>query len=130
MTLSIQSVSKQYRRDFWGLRGFSLELNTGVLGLLGSNGDGIVFDFGIDICECGIQEHYRAKNAGDNTPYVCHLGHAVGKMLELGFNRQDPLVNSAAVCDCRWKLGTETPGWPPIPYTVLHNSNSKMEVSI
>ena len=40
MQLSIQSVSKQYRRDFWGLRGFSLELEAGVLGLLGPNGAG------------------------------------------------------------------------------------------
>lgn len=40
MHLSIQSVSKQYRRDFWGLRGFSLELESGVLGLLGPNGAG------------------------------------------------------------------------------------------
>lgn len=40
MNLSIQSVSKQYRRDFWGLRGFSLELTSGVFGLLGPNGAG------------------------------------------------------------------------------------------
>jgi ABC-type multidrug transport system ATPase subunit len=40
MNLSIRSVSKQYRRDFWGLRGFSLELQAGVLGLLGPNGAG------------------------------------------------------------------------------------------
>ena len=40
MNLSIQSVSKQYRRDFWGLRDFSLELGVGVLGLLGPNGAG------------------------------------------------------------------------------------------
>ncbi|MFZ5858488.1 MAG: ABC transporter ATP-binding protein [Chloroflexota bacterium] len=40
MKLSIQSVSKQYRRDLWGLRGFSLDLEPGVLGLLGPNGAG------------------------------------------------------------------------------------------
>jgi ABC-2 type transport system ATP-binding protein len=40
MNLSIQSVSKQYRRDLWGLRDFSLELEAGVLGLLGPNGAG------------------------------------------------------------------------------------------
>jgi len=40
MNLSIQSVSKQYRRDFWGLRDFSLDLEPGVLGLLGPNGAG------------------------------------------------------------------------------------------
>jgi len=40
MNLSIQNVSKQYRRDFWGLRSFSLDLGEGVLGLLGPNGAG------------------------------------------------------------------------------------------
>lgn len=40
MNLSIQNVSKQYHRDFWGLRDFSLELGAGVLGLLGPNGAG------------------------------------------------------------------------------------------
>jgi len=40
MKLTIKNVSKQYRRDFWGLRDFSLELGAGVLGLLGPNGAG------------------------------------------------------------------------------------------
>jgi len=40
MQLSIAGVGKQYRRDFWGLRDFSLELGSGVLGLLGPNGAG------------------------------------------------------------------------------------------
>lgn len=40
MQLTIDSVGKQYRRDSWGLRNFSLELGPGVLGLLGPNGAG------------------------------------------------------------------------------------------
>jgi ABC-2 type transport system ATP-binding protein len=40
MNLSIKNVSKKYRRNFWGLRDFSLELGIGVLGLLGPNGAG------------------------------------------------------------------------------------------
>jgi ABC-2 type transport system ATP-binding protein len=40
MKLMIENVSKQYRRDFWGLRSFTLELRQGVLGLLGPNGAG------------------------------------------------------------------------------------------
>jgi ABC-2 type transport system ATP-binding protein len=40
MNLSIKNVSKQYRRDVWGLCDFSLELGAGVLGLLGPNGAG------------------------------------------------------------------------------------------
>jgi ABC-type multidrug transport system ATPase subunit len=40
MNLSISHLSKQYRRDFWGLRDFELELGPGVTGLLGPNGAG------------------------------------------------------------------------------------------
>lgn len=40
MELKIENVSKQYHKDFWGLRDFSLRLGPGVLGLLGPNGAG------------------------------------------------------------------------------------------
>lgn len=40
MKLVISNLSKQYRRDFWGLRDFSLELGSGITGLLGPNGAG------------------------------------------------------------------------------------------
>jgi len=40
MQLTMDHVGKQYRRDFWGLRDFSLEISPGVLGLLGPNGAG------------------------------------------------------------------------------------------
>jgi ABC-2 type transport system ATP-binding protein len=38
--LKIDNVSKQYRKDIWGLHDFSLTLTPGVLGLLGPNGAG------------------------------------------------------------------------------------------
>jgi ABC-type multidrug transport system ATPase subunit len=37
MKLSIDNVSKRYRRDFWGLHNLTLNLEQGVLGLLGPN---------------------------------------------------------------------------------------------
>jgi ABC-type multidrug transport system ATPase subunit len=40
MRLTIERLSKQYRRDFWGLREFDLEVGPGVIGLLGPNGAG------------------------------------------------------------------------------------------
>lgn len=40
MKLTIEHLAKQYRRDFWGLRDFDLELTSGVIGLLGPNGAG------------------------------------------------------------------------------------------
>jgi ABC-type multidrug transport system ATPase subunit len=40
MKLTITTLSKQYRHDFWGLRDVDLELGPGVIGLLGPNGAG------------------------------------------------------------------------------------------
>jgi len=40
MNLSITNLGKQYRRDVWGLKDFSLEVGPGILGLLGPNGAG------------------------------------------------------------------------------------------
>ncbi len=40
MQLAIENVSKQYSKSVWGLRGFSLTLGPGVLGVLGPNGVG------------------------------------------------------------------------------------------
>lgn len=40
MQLNVRNLGKQYKRDFWGLKGFSLEINAGILGLLGPNGAG------------------------------------------------------------------------------------------
>ncbi len=40
MDLVIEGVGKQYQGDHWGLREFSLELGSGVLGLVGPNGAG------------------------------------------------------------------------------------------
>ncbi len=40
MKLVIENLSKQYQRDFWGLRDFSIEFDNGILGLLGPNGAG------------------------------------------------------------------------------------------
>jgi len=40
MQLSVHNLGKQYKRDFWGLKDFSLEIKAGILGLLGPNGAG------------------------------------------------------------------------------------------
>ncbi len=40
MLLTVNNLGKQYKRDVWGLRGFSLAIQPGILGLLGPNGAG------------------------------------------------------------------------------------------
>jgi ABC-2 type transport system ATP-binding protein len=40
MELIIDNVSKLYKGKIWGLKGFSIKIDTGILGLLGPNGAG------------------------------------------------------------------------------------------
>jgi ABC-2 type transport system ATP-binding protein len=40
MQLTITQLGKEYKRGFWGLKDFSLEIKPGILGLLGPNGAG------------------------------------------------------------------------------------------
>ncbi len=40
MNLVTSNLGKQYRRDLWGLKDFSLKVDPGILGLLGPNGAG------------------------------------------------------------------------------------------
>jgi ABC-type multidrug transport system ATPase subunit len=40
MKLTVTNLGKQYRRDVWGLKDFSLKVEPGILGLLGPNGAG------------------------------------------------------------------------------------------
>ncbi len=40
MKLNIDNLGKEYKKDFWGVRKFSLGVESGVLGLLGPNGAG------------------------------------------------------------------------------------------
>ncbi len=40
MQLTVNDLGKQYKRDFWGLKDFSLDIKPGILGLLGPNGAG------------------------------------------------------------------------------------------
>jgi len=40
MQLTVNNLVKQYKRDFWGLKDFSLDIKPGILGLLGPNGAG------------------------------------------------------------------------------------------
>ncbi|HND47368.1 MAG TPA: ABC transporter ATP-binding protein [Anaerolineales bacterium] len=40
MQLTINKLGKEYKRGFWGLKDFSLEIKPGILGLLGPNGAG------------------------------------------------------------------------------------------
>ncbi len=71
-----------------------------------------VFDAGVDISECAILKFFHAHGADEFAPNLCALDHLMGKVLNLGFSRSSTLAGGASVCDCRWKRGAQTNGWP------------------
>jgi hypothetical protein len=74
-------------------------------------GNGNIFDFGVDITECAIVKFYRTHGVEEEiVPYLCKLDHAMSKFLGLGFTRRGTLAEGAPICDCRWKRGAETIG--------------------
>ena len=82
-------------------------------------GDGIRFDYGIDITECGICKYYRAQGAPELTPYLCLSDAVVSEAFDRGLVRHKTLAEGKAVCDFRYKKGRPTyvaplrNGWPP-----------------
>lgn len=82
-------------------------------------GDGIRFDYGIDIQECGILKYYRAQGAPELTPYLCLSDAVVSEAFDRGLVRHKTLAEGAPVCDFRYKKGRPTyvaplrNGWPP-----------------
>lgn len=75
------------------------------------------YDFGMDIHECAIAKLFAANGAAPFTPYMCHIDHLIGSLLGLGFSRTSTLAEGGRVCDCRWKRGAETSGWPVLQVT-------------
>ncbi len=70
--------------------------------------------FGVDVTECAICKLFRTQRAEELVPYLCALDFAMGKRFDLGFTRNGTLAEGASVCDCRWKRGAETRGWPVV----------------
>ena len=94
---TIEGVGKRYRGDFWGLRGFSLEMGPGVLGLLGPNGAGKSTLMRI---LATITRPTEGRAAWDGADIVASLPHVPG----------DPEL---AVIHPTWKGKAEAdPQWP------------------
>jgi hypothetical protein len=82
-------------------------------------GDGVEFDYGLDITECGISKFYHAQGADELASYMCLSDHVVSQAFNRGLVRHKTLAEGAEVCDFRYKQGRETyvyplrDGWPP-----------------
>jgi hypothetical protein len=82
-------------------------------------GDGEMFDYGLDITECGICKFYHAQGADELAPYMCLSDYVVSRAFGRGLVRYKTIAEGAEVCDFRYKQGRETfvyplrDGWPP-----------------
>ena len=82
-------------------------------------GDGVEFDYGLDITECGICKFYRSMDAEELAPYLCLSDFVVSRAMDRGLVRYKTLAEGSEVCDFRFKRGRETfvnplrSGWPP-----------------
>lgn len=77
-------------------------------------GDGVSFDFGLDVIECAIYKFYKKQGAERYVRYLCLGDYPMFRALGVGFIRTQTIGNGADKCDYRFKKGGETPkGWPP-----------------
>jgi len=82
-------------------------------------GDGEMFDYGLDITECGICKFYHAQGVDELAPYLCLSDYVVSCAFDRGLVRYKTIAEGAEVCDFRYKKGRDTfvyplrDGWPP-----------------
>lgn len=82
-------------------------------------GDGEMFDYGLDVTECGICKFYHAHGVDGLAPYMCLSDYVVSRAFGRGLVRYKTIAEGAEVCDFRYKQGRETfvyplrDGWPP-----------------
>jgi len=77
-------------------------------------GDGISFNYGYDIIECGIVKFYKQIGAERFTPIICLTDYANFRSLGVGFKRIQKISTGDTICDFRFKKDFDTPsGWPP-----------------
>ena len=76
-------------------------------------GDGKIFDFGIDFTECAVCKFLEPHDALRYVPIFCLGDYATYRAFGIGFKRTQTIANGASWCDFRFKKDWETPrGWP------------------
>jgi hypothetical protein len=71
-------------------------------------GDGEIFDYGVDYTECGTCKFLTAQGAPELAPYVCTADKLYSEMLGWGLRRTMTLAEGADHCDFRFKRGGPT----------------------
>lgn len=77
-------------------------------------GDGVNFDLGLNVYECGILKFLKSQNAEEIGPYLCLMDFVFAQAKGSGLKRTMTLTEGGEKCDFRWKKGGETKdAWPP-----------------
>jgi hypothetical protein len=71
-------------------------------------GDGEVFDYGIDYLECAIHKFYTVQGVPELTPWICKADFYTSEALALGLHRICTLADGCTRCDFRYKQGRNT----------------------
>ena len=71
-------------------------------------GDGVLFDYGIDFLECGTQKFYHKTGADEFLPFYCFLDFATSRASDWGLTRTKTLAEGHKKCDFRFKRGRKT----------------------
>jgi hypothetical protein len=78
------------------------------------DGDGLSFDFGLDVTECGDVKFLRAQGAEELCPYICDLDYVLFESLGAGLTRTKTLAWGCDRCDFRVSKNADTTAlWPP-----------------
>ena len=75
-------------------------------------GDGDVFEWGMDYTECGIVKFLRSQGADELAPYLCLTDYALFGALGIELTRTMTLAEGYEKCDFRFKRGTGAMGEP------------------
>lgn len=71
-------------------------------------GDGRVFDYGVDYLECANCKFLRAENAFELAPYACATDKPISELMGWGLTRTMTIAEGFPKCDFRFKKGGKT----------------------
>jgi len=77
-------------------------------------GDSKKFEWGWDVCECGVQKVFKELGAERYLPFICLGDYYEAEGLGYGFKRTETLGFGANKCTHRFVKNYKTPkAWPP-----------------
>ncbi len=80
-----------------------LYLDDWVFGIV--EGDGQIFEFGVDYTECGIVKYLTREGAPELAPYLCWLDYPMCKSMRVRLVRTETIAQGCERCNFRFSRG-------------------------